>query len=110
MTVFAAEGNARTFDFMAGDVGIVPRNMGHFVENLSDDEPLEMLEVFRAEKFQDFSLFQWMGETPQRLVRDHLFQHSPELAEKFEKAIESAEKDPIRKKNGKEEDMYAKEL
>lgn len=33
---------------MAGDVGIVPRNMGHFIENLSDDEPLEVLEIFRA--------------------------------------------------------------
>lgn len=48
MTIFAAEGNARTFDYMAGDVGIVPRNMGHFIENLSDDEPLEVLEIFRA--------------------------------------------------------------
>lgn len=28
VTVFAAEGNARTFDYMAGDVGVVPRNMG----------------------------------------------------------------------------------
>jgi len=26
----------------------VPRNMGHFIENLSDDEPLEVLEIFRA--------------------------------------------------------------
>lgn len=50
MTIFAAEGNARTFDYMAGDVGIVPRNMGHFIENLSDDEPLEVLEIFRAGK------------------------------------------------------------
>lgn len=110
VTVFASEGNARTFDFVAGDVGIVPRNMGHFIENLSDDEPLEMLEVFRAEKFQDFSLFQWMGETPQRLVKDHLFQHSPELGEKFEKAIESAEKDPIKRKYSGEEETYATEL
>lgn len=28
VTIFAAEGNARTFDYMAGDVGVVPRNMG----------------------------------------------------------------------------------
>lgn len=40
VTIFAAEGTARTFDYMAGDVGIVPRNMGHFIENLSDDEPV----------------------------------------------------------------------
>lgn len=96
MTVFAAEGNARTFDYMAGDVGIVPRTMGHFIENLSDDEPLEVLEIFRADEFQDFSLFQWMGETPQRLVRDHLFQHDPKIGAKFWQAVEGAEKDAIK--------------
>lgn len=115
VTIFAAEGNARTFDYMAGDVGIVPRNMGHFIENLSDDEPLEVLEIFRAgtlsrvpphcrlqvltsfpDEFQDFSLFQWMGETPRRLVQDHLFQHDPKSGEKFAKVVESAEKDVIK--------------
>lgn len=96
VTVFAAEGNARTFDYMAGDVGIVPRTMGHFIENLSDDEPLEVLEIFRADEFQDFSLFQWMGETPQRLVRDHLFQHDPKIGAKFWQAVEGAEKDAIK--------------
>jgi len=101
VTIFAAEGNARTFDYMPGDVGIVPRNMGHFIENLSDDEPLEVLEIFRADEFQDFSLFQWMGETPQRLVKDHLFQHHRSLGDKFGKAIEGAEKDVIK-------DLYEK--
>ncbi|KAJ5306983.1 hypothetical protein PENANT_c003G07766 [Penicillium antarcticum] len=96
VTIFAAEGNARTFNYMAGDVGIVPRNMGHFVENLSDDEPLELLEIFRADKFQDFSLFQWMGETPQRQVADTIFGSDSKAAEKFLKNIEGAEKDPIR--------------
>lgn len=98
VTVFAAEGTARTYDFMAGDVGVIPRNMGHFIENLSDDEPLEVLELFKADQFQDFSLFQWMGETPQRLVRDHLFANDPKLAAKFEKAVSGAEKDSIKKK------------
>ena len=96
VTVFAAEGNARTFDYMAGDVGIVPRNMGHFIENLSDDEPLEVLEIFRADKFQDFSLFQWLGETPQRMVVDHIFANDPDGADAFLKQIEGAEKDPIK--------------
>ena len=110
VTVFAAKGNARTFDFTAGDVGIVPRNMGHFIENLSDDEPLEMLEIFRGDKFQDFSLFQWMGETPQRLVKDHLFQHDPKIWAKFEKAIEGAEKDVIKNKFLDGDEQYAHEL
>ncbi|KXL46990.1 hypothetical protein M433DRAFT_3737 [Acidomyces richmondensis BFW] len=96
VTVFAAEGNARTFDYMAGDVGVVPKNMGHFIENLSDDEDLEVLELFRADKFQDFSLFNWMGETPQRLVQDHLFNHDPKSGEKFIKAVRGADKDLIK--------------
>ncbi|OGE50928.1 hypothetical protein PENARI_c015G05495 [Penicillium arizonense] len=96
VTIFAAEGNARTFNYMAGDVGIVPRNMGHFVENLSDDEPIELLEIFRADKFQDFSLFQWMGETPQRQVAETIFGADSKAAKEFLKNIEGAEKDPIR--------------
>ena len=102
VTIFAAEGNARTFDYMAGDVGVVPRNNGHFIENLSDDEPLEVLEIFRADEFQDFSLFQWLGETPQRLVKDHLFRENPRAAKKFAESIESAEKDVIKSKWGHE--------
>jgi uncharacterized protein YlbG (UPF0298 family) len=37
-----------------------------------------------------------MGETPQRLVKDHLFQHDPKSGEKFVKAVESAKKDVIK--------------
>lgn len=96
VTIFAGEGNARTFDYQAGDVGIVPKNMGHFVENLSDDEPLEMLEIFRADKFADFSLFQWLGETPKKMVTDHLFATDEKSGQKFLKAIENADEDPIK--------------
>lgn len=98
VTIFAAEGNARTFDYMPGDVGIVPKNMGHFVENLSDDEDLEMLEIFRADQFQDFSLFQWLGETPKRMVADHLFQDNKTASDAFLKQIDGAKKDAIREK------------
>jgi oxalate decarboxylase family bicupin protein len=96
VTIFGAQGAARTFDYSAGDVGIVPRNHGHFIENLSDDEPLEVLEIFRADKFQDFSLFQWLGETPKRMVADHLFATSPKAAKKFLEQIDTAEKDVIK--------------
>lgn len=98
MTVFGSSGTARTFDYNAGDVAIVPQNMGHFVENLSDDEPIEMLEIFRSDRFADFSLFQWLGETPQRMVADHLFASDKEAGEKFLKSIQDAEKDPIKSK------------
>lgn len=96
VTIFGATGIARTFDYMAGDVGIVPRNMGHFIENLSDDEPVEVLEIFHADKFEDFSLFQWLGETPKKMVADHLFANNKKAANKFLEQIEDAEKDPIR--------------
>lgn len=101
VTIFGAEGTARTFDYMAGDVGVVPRNMGHFIENLSDDEPLEVLEIFRADIFQDFSLFQWMGELPQQLVKDHLFATDKKSGEKFVKSIMSAKKDDIKEQYDK---------
>jgi oxalate decarboxylase family bicupin protein len=94
VTVFASEGNARTFNYVPGDVGIVPKNMGHFVENIGD-EPLEMLEIFRSDKFRDFSLFQWMGETPQRMVVDHLFADDKENGQKFLDKIKDAKKDEV---------------
>ncbi|KAJ8128668.1 hypothetical protein O1611_g4968 [Lasiodiplodia mahajangana] len=94
VTIFGAQGTARTFDYVPGDVGIVPRNMGHFVENIGD-EPIEMLEVFKADEFRDFSLFQWMGETPKKLVVDHLFQNDPKNGEIFWNKVKNAEKDEV---------------
>ncbi|OAQ62909.1 oxalate decarboxylase oxdC [Pochonia chlamydosporia 170] len=104
VTIFAAEGNARTFDYVPGDVGIVPKNMGHFVENIGD-EPVEMLEVFRADKFRDFSLFQWMGETPQRMVVDHLFAGDEENGKKFWDRVKDAKKDEVKKDGGDDADV-----
>jgi oxalate decarboxylase len=71
MTVFAASGKARTFDYQAGDVGYIPFAMGHFIEN-TGDEPLRFLEMFRSDRFADVSLNQWMALTPPELVRAHL--------------------------------------
>jgi oxalate decarboxylase len=71
LTVFAAEGKARTFDFRAGDVGSVPFAMGHYVENTGPG-PLRYLEMFATERFQDLSLNQWLALTPPELVRAHL--------------------------------------
>lgn len=83
VTIFAAEGKARTFNYQAGDVGIVPKSMGHYVENISADEEVEMLEIFKADRFQDFSLEQWLGNVPGRMVAEHLFQHDKKLGERF---------------------------
>ncbi|KAK2667474.1 Cupin 1 [Fusarium oxysporum f. sp. vasinfectum] len=96
VTIFASEGNARTFDYVPGDVGIVPKNMGHFVENIGD-EPIEMLEIFRSDEFRDISLFKWMGETPKKQVIDTLFADDPKNAAKFWDRIKDADNDVITK-------------
>src|SRR5207244_12474236 len=71
MGVFAAEGDARTFDYQAGDVGFVPFAMGHYIEN-TGDTPLRFLEMFKSSYYADVSLDQWMALTPPALVQAHL--------------------------------------
>jgi oxalate decarboxylase len=71
MGVFAAAGQARTFDFMAGDVGYVPFAMGHYIEN-TGNTPLRFLEMFKSSYYADVSLNQWMALTPPELVEAHL--------------------------------------
>ena len=71
MSVFASGGKSRTFDYQAGDVGYVPRDMGHYVEN-TGDEPLIFLALFRSDHYADVSLAQWMGVLPPELVKAHL--------------------------------------
>jgi oxalate decarboxylase len=71
MGVFAGAGQARTFDFMAGDVGYVPFAMGHYVEN-TGKTPLRFLEMFKSSYYADVSLNQWLALTPPELVKVHL--------------------------------------
>jgi oxalate decarboxylase len=71
MGVFAASGQARTFDFQAGDVGYVPFAMGHFVEN-TGTTTLRFLEMFKSSYYADLSLDQWMALTPPELLKVHL--------------------------------------
>lgn len=71
MTVFGSEGAARTFNFQAGDVGVVPFPMGHYVEN-TGSTTLRFLEIFRSSYFADLSLAKWLSSTPHELVRGHL--------------------------------------
>jgi oxalate decarboxylase/phosphoglucose isomerase-like protein (cupin superfamily) len=82
---------------MPGDVGIVPRTMGHYVENLSQDEEVEMLEAFRAPRFEDFSLGQWLATTPDRMVSEHVFKDSPRAAKALTDALK-AEKESVKAK------------
>ncbi|MEC1510597.1 oxalate decarboxylase family bicupin [Bacillus velezensis] len=83
MTVFAAEGRARTFNYQAGDVGYVPFAMGHYVQN-TGDTVLRFLEIFKSDRFEDVSLNQWLALTPQRFVEQTL-NVSPEFARRLKK-------------------------
>jgi oxalate decarboxylase len=71
MTVFAAEGRAGTFDYGPGDVGFVPQNMGHYIEN-TGKTTLRLLELWKADRVMDVSLRQLLAFTPFELVRAHL--------------------------------------
>ncbi|MGH6839453.1 MAG: oxalate decarboxylase family bicupin [Methylocella sp.] len=71
MGVFGASGQARTFDFRAGDVGYVPFAMGHYIENAGSTQ-VRFLEVFKSSTYADVSLNQWMALTPPELVEAHL--------------------------------------
>ncbi|MET0709333.1 MAG: cupin domain-containing protein, partial [Tardiphaga sp.] len=70
MTVFNTGPNALTTNFAAGDIGYVPRNLGHYVENIGDTE-LQFVGVFRAPRYEEVSLSNWLTHTPPALVAQH---------------------------------------
>ncbi|KAI8980107.1 oxalate decarboxylase [Trametes punicea] len=71
ITLFAAAGNARTFDYQAGDIAYVPASYGHYIEN-TGDSTLRLLEILKTDVFKDISLNQWLALTPPELVKAHL--------------------------------------
>jgi oxalate decarboxylase len=71
MSVFGASGQARTFDFQAGDVGYVPVATGHYIEN-TGTAPLRFLEIFKSSCCADLSLDAWPALTPPELLQAHL--------------------------------------
>jgi oxalate decarboxylase len=71
MGVFGASGQARTFDYVAGDVGYVPYATGHYIEN-TGTTTLRFLEMFKSDHYADVSLNQWLALTPPELVQAHL--------------------------------------
>ena len=71
MTVFNTGPHANTTDFKAGDVGLVRRNCGHYVENTGEDD-LVFVETFRADHYEEVSLANWLSHLPPKLVSAHL--------------------------------------
>ena len=70
MTVFTSEG-ARTMDFNANDVGIVPITAGHYIENTGNTDVV-FLEMFKASEYMNFSLNNWIRRLPREMVTSHL--------------------------------------
>jgi oxalate decarboxylase len=81
VTVFDAVANARTWDFLPGDVGFIPRILGHYIENVGDT-PAKIFNVFNHPRFEDISLNQWMAVTPPELIKAHL-----NVGDEFVKAL-----------------------
>src|SRR5947207_169934 len=71
MTVVATGNKGRTMDFQEGDVGYVQKTLLHYIENTGDTD-LIFLEMFRAARFQEVSLSQWLTHTTPELIMAHL--------------------------------------
>ena len=71
MGVFNTGPNVVTMDFNPGDIGYVPRNYGHYVQNTGDSE-LQFFAVFRTSLYQEFALSDWLKHSPPEMVAEHL--------------------------------------
>ena len=71
MTVVTTEATARTMDFHQNDVGFVPAMAGHSIEN-TGTEDLVFLEMFKAPRYLDVSLNQWIARMPDKMAEAHL--------------------------------------
>jgi len=71
MTVFNTGPQAATMDFRAGDIGVVKRNYGHYIQNTGTTEA-QILAVFKTAEYEEISLSDWLTHTPPELVAQHL--------------------------------------
>ncbi|CAL3964544.1 hypothetical protein PZA11_002457 [Diplocarpon coronariae] len=81
--IYAAQGNARTFDYHAGDCGYIPKSTSHYVENIGTDDVI-FIEVLQADHFSDISVGQWVGLLPPQITMDTL-KLSKETVAQFKK-------------------------
>jgi oxalate decarboxylase len=71
MGVFNTGPNVLTMDFNPGDIGYVPRNYGHYVQNVGDTD-LQFFAVFRTPNYEEISLSDWLIHSPPEMVAEHL--------------------------------------
>jgi oxalate decarboxylase len=67
MTVFNTGPAAQTADFRAGDIGYVQKSLGHYIENTGSSQ-LVFMEIFKADRFMEVSLSEWLARTPPEMV------------------------------------------
>jgi oxalate decarboxylase len=67
MTVYAAGPNAVTADFHPGDIGYVLKSNAHYIQN-TGAEDLVYMEVFKAPKFEEILLSDWLAHSPPAMV------------------------------------------
>jgi len=71
MTVFNTGPHANTNNFKAGDIAVIKKNLGHYIEN-TGDTPAVFVETFVAPRYEEVSLANWLGHLPPELVSAHL--------------------------------------
>jgi oxalate decarboxylase len=83
MTVFNTGPNANTAEFQPGDIGYVPKSLGHYIENIGDTD-LVFMTVFKAARYEEVSLSDWLAHTPPAMVAQTL-NFDPAVIAKFSK-------------------------
>jgi oxalate decarboxylase len=81
MTVFDAGPRVATRNFHAGDIGVVRRNQGHYIQNTGATE-LQFVAVFKTAAYQEIALGDWLANTPPGLIAQHL-NSDPTILQKF---------------------------
>jgi oxalate decarboxylase len=81
VTVFNTGPQAMTANFHPGDIGYVKKALGHYVENTGDTD-LVYMEVFKADRFEEVGLSNWLAHSPSDMVAETL-NIDPDLIAKF---------------------------
>jgi oxalate decarboxylase len=71
VTVFNTGPQAMTANFHPGDIGYVKKALGHYVENTGDTD-LVYMEVFKADRFEEVDLADWLAHSPRDMVAETL--------------------------------------
>jgi len=82
-TVFNTGPAAITTNFHAGDIGYVKKALGHYLENTGGTD-LVYMEVFRADRFEEILLSDWLAHSPLDMVAETL-NLDPSVVKQFPK-------------------------